>query len=335
MKIVCVVFFLLTVSICGHAECDTALLNNINRKLEQQTTLLHGLLSQGEDHMNGLASQLERQAQILERMEKRVEERDRLLESLIQNGVSAALNDSFQDMLRDMDKEKIDPNAMVPRYQRLIPLARDCADIQASGEDNSGVYNIVLPHSGKQVSIYCDMTTDGGGWLVFLRRINGTENFYRNYINYVNGFGDPHTDFWLGLDALYSLTSTKEYEMRVDMTSHAGMSGYAHYTFMEVAGPQDDYRLNLGDYTQGNAGDSLSSHNGEAFSTKDHDTTEQQCAHTYRGGWWFHSTGACAKSNLNGVANAADVVTPKSMVWYTYQRWHALATASMMIRPPK
>ena len=33
----------------------------------------------------------------------------------------------------------------------------------------------------------CDMTSDGGKWMVIQRRINGSVNFYLNWTDYVNG----------------------------------------------------------------------------------------------------------------------------------------------------
>ena len=48
------------------------------------------------------------------------------------------------------------------------------------------------------------------------------------------------------------------------------------------------------------AGDSLSGHGNQAFSTwdRDHDTWYANCAFSYKGGWWYT---ACHSSNLNGL----------------------------------
>ncbi|CAG2253959.1 unnamed protein product [Mytilus edulis] len=61
----------------------------------------------------------------------------------------------------------------------------------------SGIYKI-YPDENEPQSVYCDMETDGGGWTVVVRRVDGSENFYRNWHTYERGFGNLKREFWIG-----------------------------------------------------------------------------------------------------------------------------------------
>ena len=58
----------------------------------------------------------------------------------------------------------------------------------------------------RKLQVYCDMESDGGGWVVFQRRMDGTVDFYRNWADYVKGFGDLNGEFWLGLSEINRLS---------------------------------------------------------------------------------------------------------------------------------
>lgn len=41
----------------------------------------------------------------------------------------------------------------------------DCVDVKDAGNTQSGVYKVTPPGEA-QIEVYCDMDTEGGGWLV-------------------------------------------------------------------------------------------------------------------------------------------------------------------------
>ncbi|XP_052077887.1 fibrinogen-like protein A [Mytilus californianus] len=139
------------------------------------------------------------------------------------------------------------------------------------------------------------MTTDGGRWTVFIRRMDGSENFNKNWIGYENGFGDLNREFWLGNKYLNLLTSIGKTEMRVEMENFKDDKRYAKYSSFKVGDAGSKYKLTIGGYS-GNAGDTFGAaeHNGKKFRTpdQDNDVYKDNCAlfsHRVGGGWWFQA----------------------------------------------
>ena len=56
-------------------------------------------------------------------------------------------------------------------------------------------------------NVYCNMTTDSGGWIVIQRnRKNSQLSFNKNWREFEEGFGDLNKDFWAGLAMIHILT---------------------------------------------------------------------------------------------------------------------------------
>ena len=181
------------------------------------------------------------------------------------------------------------------------------------------------------------MNTDGGGWTVFQKRGDFTpqEDFYRTWLEYKRGFGDLQRQFWLGNDRLSLLTNQDSYRLRVDLEDFDGQKRFAEYDNMRVANEADKYRLTLGTYLKGDAGDSLSNHGGMQFSTKDQDNdiSSEACAQKFNGAWWYHS---CYFSNLNGgyLRGPHPLIYGTGVNWKTFRDvYYSLKVTEMKIRP--
>ncbi|XP_009871583.1 PREDICTED: tenascin [Apaloderma vittatum] len=180
----------------------------------------------------------------------------------------------------------------------LYPYPKDCSQALLNGETTSGLYTVYLNGDKTQpLQVFCDMGEDGGGWIVFLRRQNGKEDFYKNWKTYVTGFGDLKDEFWIGLENLHRITSQGQYELRVDLRDK-GETAYAVYDRFSVGDAKSRYRLRVDGYS-GTAGDSMTYHNGRSFSTfdKDNDSAITNCALSYKGAFWYKN---CHRVNLMG-----------------------------------
>jgi len=93
--------------------------------------------------------------------------------------------------------------------------------------------------------VFCDQTIAGGGWTVFQKRLGGSVNFYRGWVDYKNGFGNLKGEFWLGLDKVHRLTNTKN-RLRVDLEDTTDKTAYAEYDMFAVTSEKTKYKLSIG-----------------------------------------------------------------------------------------
>ncbi|XP_075801494.1 tenascin isoform X2 [Microtus pennsylvanicus] len=212
----------------------------------------------------------------------------------------------------------------------LYPFPRDCSQAMLNGDTTSGLYTIYINGDKTQaLDVYCDMTSDGGGWIVFLRRKNGREDFYRNWKAYAAGFGDRREEFWLGLDNLSKITAQGQYELRVDLQDH-GESAFAVYDRFSVGDAKSRYKLKVEGYS-GTAGDSMNYHNGRSFSTYDKDTDSAitNCALSYKGAFWYKN---CHRVNLMG--RYGDNNHSQGVNWFHWKgHEYSIQFAEMKLRP--
>ncbi|XP_066840289.1 microfibril-associated glycoprotein 4-like [Anser cygnoides] len=215
---------------------------------------------------------------------------------------------------------------------------RDCQDVHDAGAQADGVYLVYPSGPGLPVPVYCDMSTEGHVWTVFQKRFNGSVSFFRGWNDYRFGFGRADGEYWLGLQTLHLLTLQGRYELRVELEDFENNTASATYgTFAlsphAISAEEDGYTLHVGRFVDGGAGDSLSYHHGQKFSTfdRDQDLYVQNCAALSSGAWWFKS---CHFSNLNGFyLGGAHLSYANGINWAQWKGfYYSLRKSEMKIR---
>jgi len=248
----------------------------------------------------------------------------------IQNAELLTTISELKKRLDDLEATGNDDNETC--CEQRVP--RDCLDVQLrDASSESGIYEIDAGNDRvrKIIPVYCDMETDGGGWTVIQRRMEGSINFYSSYERYAEGFGLVVHEFWMGNDNIHHMTSRTNYELRVDLENFNDEKRYASYSTFLVESGCEGYKLNIGGY-QGTAGDSMLSNDGQMFSTydNDQDSTIGHCARSRQGAWWFSD---CGDVNINGHYQGANASGITTVHWMTWEADRSLRATEMKIRP--
>ncbi|XP_077487806.1 fibrinogen beta chain-like isoform X1 [Amblyomma americanum] len=213
------------------------------------------------------------------------------------------------------------------------PLPLDCWDILQDGHNTSGVYRVQPSGSPEPLVVYCDMDTDGGGWTVVQRRLDGSMDFQKGWTDYKHGFGNIAGEFWLGNSRIHQLTTQKLCQVRVDIEDFEGQQVHAKYAYFAIGNEREKFVLKLlGKFDGGDAGDGLSAHAAMPFSTWDVDNDEWSdgsCARDHHGAWWYNQ---CGTSSLNG-----DYIQGPGQLQLQAPYWlpwpSVLRTSSIKLRP--
>ncbi|KAK3779187.1 hypothetical protein RRG08_035181 [Elysia crispata] len=92
-------------------------------------------------------------------------------------------------------------------------------------------------------------------------------------------------DFWLGKRYIHRITSSKSYELRVELV-YQRKSCYARHGRFSMSDEENGFRRNVGGYS-GTAGDDLAYSSGRKFTTldRDNDSCHLYYAAHYYGAW--------------------------------------------------
>ena len=173
---------------------------------------------------------------------------------------------------------------------------------------------------GSTAQVFCDQTTDNGGWTVIQRRVDGSTNFQRDWVSYKDGFGQLQREFWFGNQNIHHLTSQaflRDSTIRFDMIRRSDLKElWAKYSRFKVSDETKKYKLHISGYS-GNVIDMMASHDGKSFSTFDQDNdvdSQRHCSRTFKGGWWYFH---CHTVNLNGAFDALENGHKWNSIWWS------------------
>ena len=158
-----------------------------------------------------------------------------------------------------------DPNEVIQKYlkplqgsdiaQLSIPTNnKDCLELKQRGFGD-GVYFINNGGRNKK-KVYCDMTTDGGGWIVIQKRFDGSVDFNRPWVDYKNGFGDVYGEYWLGNEFVYQYTKANPFtEIRMEAVAFDGVKKSAKLKKFKLGDESSKYVFEYDTCVEGLCGD--------------------------------------------------------------------------------
>ncbi|CAC5397236.1 Fibrinogen-like protein A,Ryncolin-2,Tenascin-X,Angiopoietin-related protein 6,Ficolin-2,Ryncolin-1,Ryncolin-3,Ficolin-1,Fibroleukin [Mytilus coruscus] len=236
-------------------------------------------------------------------------------------------NQSFHLMMNNI---KEDLNETIRNF---ISEQADDRDLPQECTDMFGVITGIRTISPDKIHKF-KVRCEDGNWTVIQKRFSGETEFYRNWNDYENGFGNLLGEFWLGNRIITLLTSIGTHELRIDLEDWDGSKRYADFKNFKIDGISEKYRLHISGYS-GNAGDGMTEYNGYNFSTydRDYDThSNMNCAayEAIKGAWWFHSCWSGSGASLNGKYTSGP--SSKAGIIYRYWQSNSLKKSTMMIR---
>jgi len=171
-------------------------------------------------------------------------------------------------------------------------------------------------------------------WILIQQNVLSGAPFNVPWSTYQTTFGNFTTNYWMGLENVYLLTSSNNYMLRIEMLSNLQGWISAEYDMFQILSAEYFYEIYLnhpipppatGTY-YGDGGDSLQCllpdvtrsyyppipppatfHGFMPFETSDTQTGPWNCATSNKGGWWYNK-GYCVYGLLN-------TDTASSFVW--------------------
>ena len=187
---------------------------------------------------------------------------------------------------------------------------KDCYDLRCYGlSDGQDGPHVIYPDTRKlpTLEVSCDQEAHNGGWIMYQRRLDGTESFTRTWEEYKQGFGTNGgnmTELWLGNENVYQLLQSygnKLIDLRIEVDAFNDDSGWIESSSFTMRNERSLYRMSWGTTRASNVAmaSQWDSHKKRAFNTFDNNLLSAcRCLKLYKGGWWYARD--CGQLRLNG-----------------------------------
>nr|KAG5709726.1 hypothetical protein BaRGS_027751 [Batillaria attramentaria] len=189
------------------------------------------------------------------------------------------------------------------------PSARLCHLANATARPDCS--NMVSPETSLKYyeSVYCRMLQTKTPTTVLSRTSTAT-SFNRTWQEYKDGFGDASGDYFIGLERLHQLTTSKDYELRFRVRLDNKTNYYQYYRSFVLNDESENYSFTF-NYTLHFQvlGDCLGNLQGVGFSAFDRDNdgdSSINCAQQNGGGWWFSGASCSSCSPLGLILEPFD-----------------------------
>ena len=220
---------------------------------------------------------------------------------------------------------------------------KDCYDLKcyrvSKAKDGPHTIYPDTPDLTTGLNVSCDQETDGGGWIMYQRRLDGTVNFTRTFEEYKRHFGqhgDNMTELWLGNENVYQVLKsygTTECELRIEVDAWDEETCWLVASNFTMGNEYRNYTLDW-DNVIGSHPDLESNwdfHKLLSFRTIEDENKD--CVREYRGGWWYFGPDQCVKVYLNGRYANEEVATWDSIMVLDFRQSLSLKRSRMMLRP--
>ena len=133
-------------------------------------------------------------------------------------------------------------------YSHVNPIL--LVQVRRNGYDEDGLYTIFIGKQLVETLAYCKQKVFDGGWQVIQQRMLQFPYTRPIMRDYVNGFGRPDGDFWIGLDSMATITAIP-HELLIMIRDRFGRELFAHYAFVRINTAELGYAMQLGEQIDG------------------------------------------------------------------------------------